>query len=242
MTNRTWYRYLAAFVLVVIGLTLAAAALAQTGVEIPLDRIHRGEPGDRFLEAEISATNEIGWTCGAFLERFNNESTHAKDGHPEHGTNLIVESGTNGVTFANIESEAFEEATRVFVLDGDIKVYTQIGEDGVSSMGFLLEFECNPPTTTTTSTTTTQPGTTTTTPSVTTTTAPPASTTTTTEPPPINGIDTGFGGCADGACDPVVAVASSFWSAGLLWMALGIVALVALMVFVLLTLGAGNRR
>ena len=171
-------------------LLYATAAWSQTGVDIPLDRIHRGDPGDRFLEAEIAATAEIGWTCGATLERRNNISIHAEDGHPEHGTNLIIESGANSVTFANIETESFGEATKAFVIDGDIKVYTQIGEDRVSSMGYLLEFECNPPTTTTvpmdeSSTTTTTPTTSSTT------SVPPV--TTTTEPPPINGIDTGGG-------------------------------------------------
>ncbi len=170
-------------------------AYGQAGVEIPLDQVHRGEDGDVFLEAEITATNEIGWTCGAILERRNNVSIHAEDGHPDHGTNLIIESGANSVTFFNIESEAFDEAVKAFVIDGDIKVYTQIGEDGVSSMGFLLEFECNPPTTTTTSTIPTEPPLTTTTIAngTTTTTSVPPVTTTTTEPPPINGVDTGGG-------------------------------------------------
>ena len=167
-------------VAVIAGLVLVAAAvLAQTGVvDLDLDQRRTGEPGDRFLEAEVAATNEIGWTCGAFLERRNNKSTHP-------GTHVIIESGANSITFADIESEAFDEAILAFVIDGDIFVYTQIGEDGISSMGYLLEFECNPPTTT--SSTTTTP-----------TTSP---VTTTTEPPPINGIDTGGGACADGACD-----------------------------------------
>ena len=183
MSDRNWYLIIVAVfgvVLAVVVFGFAVSVAAQTGVDIPLERIHRGDPGEQFLEAEISATNESGWTCGATLERRNNESTHT-------GTNLIIESGANTVTFTNIESESFEEAVKFFVIDGDIKVYTQIGEDGVSSMGFSLEFECNPPTTTTTS------------PTVTTTT--PDTSTTTTEPPPVNGIDTGGGACADGACD-----------------------------------------
>ena len=163
----------------VVLLIASATAEAQTGVEIPLERVHRGDPGERFLEAEIGTTNEIGWTCGAFLERRNNSSIH-------EGTDLIITSGANGVTFANIESDAFEEAIHTFVVAGDIRVYTQLGEDGVTSMGFLLEFECHPPEdeTTTTTTSTTVPG-----------------TTTTTEPPPIDGPDTGGGACAEGACD-----------------------------------------
>ena len=183
-------------VAVVAGLILVASAVLAQGVDIPLDRVHRGDPGDRFLEAEISATQEIGWTCGLTLERRNNESTHP-------GTNLIIESGANTVTFADIESESFEQATKAIVIDGDILVYTQIGADGVSSMGFGLEiFECNPPTTTTSTTSPPEQSSTTTTTIMgqTTTTTQPSVTTTTT-PPPINGIDTGGGACADGACD-----------------------------------------
>ncbi len=196
MTDRTWYLIVVAVfgvILVAVVFGFAVSVAAQTGefgdpmagVEIDLEQIHRGDPGDRFLEAEIDASGQFGWTCMATLDRRNNESTH-------DGTNLIIVSGVNSVTFGNIESVSFDEATRSFTIDGTIQVYTELGVDGVSSMGFLLEFECNPPTTTTTSTTTMPPGTTTTTqPSV----------TTTTTPPPINGIDTGGGACADGGCD-----------------------------------------
>ncbi len=174
---RRWFWTVGLFVALVAGLVLVASAVLAQGVDIPLDRVHRGDPGDRFLEAEIGATQEIGWTCGLTLERRNNESTHP-------GTNLIIVSGANTFVFSDIESEAFEQATGAIVIDGDILVYTQIGVDGVSSMGFRLEiFECNPPPDEITTTTTTTP------------------TVTTTEPPPINGIDTGGGACADGACD-----------------------------------------
>jgi hypothetical protein len=173
MSNKHPSRILFIGLVIVIGLTLigAAAALGQTGVDIPLDRVYRGDPGEIIVIAEIGATNEIGWTCGAFLERHNNKSMH-------EGTNLGITSGANGTSFNNIESAAFEEAVKAFVIDGDITITIQLGEDGVASMGFTLEFECNPPPTTTSSTTTTP------------TTSP---VTTTTEPPPINGVDTGGG-------------------------------------------------
>ena len=177
--NRVYLAVMVVALVVGVVFLTASVAYGQSGVDIPLDTVHRGEPGEVFLEAEISATNEIGWTCGAFLERHNNKSMHV-------GTNLIVESGANGVTFSNIEVKAFEDAVKAFVIDGDIRVSTQIGEDGVSSMGYLLSFECNPPPGETTTTTTTVPGTTTTT----------TPTVTTTEPPPINGVDTGGGAMA----------------------------------------------
>ncbi len=222
MTDRTWYLLIVAvfgIILAAVVFGFAVSVAAQTGVDIPLEQIHRGDPGDRFLEAEIGATNEIGWTCGATLIRRNNESTH-------EGTNLIIVSGANTVMFTNIESESFDEAIRAFVIDGDILVYTQIGEDGVSSMGYLLEFECNPPESSTT--TSTSPSSTTSTTPVTSTTVPDASTTTTV-PPPINGVDTGGGGCADGACDVSMAAttlsADGSWSLSplLTWLLIGVV-------------------
>ena len=177
-------------VVVMVGV-IGVAVSAQTGdVDIPLDRVHRGDPGELFLEAEISADNQIGWTCLVTLDRRNNSSTH-------EGTNLIIESGTNTVAFMNIESVAFDDASRIFVIDGDIFVYTQIGEDGVSSMGFLLEFECTPPPDETTTTTTNLD------PPPSTGTIPPDDTTTT-EPPPVGGVPTGGGACADGTCLAVV--------------------------------------
>ena len=229
MSDRTWYLLVVGVfgvVLAVVVFGFAVSVAAQTlgdpvaGVEIDLEQIHRGDPGDRFLEAEISAGGQFGWTCVASLDRRNNESTH-------DGTNLIIVSGVNSVTFGNIESVSFDEATRSFTIDGTIQVYTELGVDGVSSMGFLLEFECNPPTTTTTlepipSTTTTVPVTTTV-PSV----------TTTTTPPPINGIDTGGGACADGGC--IVASYAFELIAGVL--ALGAAAVLGLAVVI-----GGSRK
>ena len=196
MTNRQhdirwwWFIAIGAAIGFAVVFLLTAAASAQTGVEIPLDQIYRGVSGEIIVIAEIDAADtQLGSMCDAFLDRFNNDSIHAKDGHPEHGTNLIITSGTNGTRFNNIESPSFEEARRNFVLDGDIIVSIQIGEDKVASMGFNLSFECNPPPdqTTTTSTTLAPPegSTTTTTPS----------TTTTTEPPPVDGPNTGGGAC-----------------------------------------------
>ena len=227
MINRD--RALAIVIVWVIGFALLGvyAAIGQTtGVDLDLNQIRERVSGERFLEAEISVTDEqIGQTCDANLDRRNNESTHAVDGHPDHGTNIIIESGVNGTVFTNVESEAFEEATRSFVIGGPIRVYTQIGHDEVSSMGYGLEFECNPLTTTTS---TTSPPPTVDSTTTTSTTGPPP-VTTTTEPPPINGIDTGGGGCADGACDVSMAAttlsADGNWSLSPLttWVLIGVV-------------------
>ncbi len=181
----------AIFILVVIGLTLAAAAaLAQTpdDVDIPIDTILRGELGDTFLVASVTASP--GLKCDAFLDGRNNESVHPN-------TDVLIQSGANFAAILNVESAAFSTGSTSFTTDGLIEVFIRLGADGVSSTGFILELTCNPPTTTTTSTVVSS--TTTSSIPVTSTTVPPV--TTTTEPPPVNRVDTGGGACADGACD-----------------------------------------
>ncbi len=172
------------------GVTVHAHA-QETRLEVDVDTVHRGDPGDLFFEGSYDAV--AGEKCIAILESVtNNESIHP-------GNDLIV----GPVTFTNIESGTFEAAGLAFTADGPDDVMVRLGEDGVFSAGFTLEVTCNPPeqpsTTTTTlpmepSTTTTTTGTSVTTPTL------PA-TTTTLSPPPVGGISTGGGGCADGACD-----------------------------------------
>jgi hypothetical protein len=100
--------------------------------------------------------------------------------HPD--SNIMV----GPLTYYDVESgNAIRQPTRQFEAAGDIIVAVQIGEDKVFSGGFRLVGPCGlPPTPTTT---TTMPGATT--------------TTSTTTPPPVDGINTGGGACADGACD-----------------------------------------
>ncbi len=172
-------------------LQVTAEAADTIQVEIPIDTIHRGSDGELFPLAEIPV--EVGSECTAKATSNNNESTHP-------GTNIVIITNapeTDAAIF-DIESASFMVGSVSFVTDGPIvAVFLQLGPDGVSSTGILLEVTCHPPTTTTTAA---PPPTTTTPPAPTTTTlVPPV--TTTTEPPPINGIDTGGGACAGGACD-----------------------------------------
>ncbi len=180
-------------VAVIVGFALAGAEAQETRLEVDVDTVHRGDPGELFFEGSYNA--EAGEECVATLESVtNNESIHP-------GNDLIV----GPVTFTNIESGSFEAAGIAFIADGPGDVMVRLGADGVFSAGFTLEVTCNPPTTTTqppessTTTTLTIPPTTTTTTNGVTTSIPSATTTTT--PPPINGVDTGGGACADGACE-----------------------------------------
>ncbi len=193
MTDRIWYLIAAALIIAAV-LLYAAAAYGQEsvpqGVDLPIETVYRGDPGDINHVATIPA--EPGLNCVAVLESRNNESEHPN-------SDILV----GPVTFTNVETAAFQAAALTFTSTGPIDVAVRLGGDGVFSAGFTLEVTCNPPTTTTS----TAVGTPTTTTSITppaptvTTSLPPPVTPTTLSPPPVGGVATGGGGCADGACD-----------------------------------------
>ncbi len=187
MTDRTWYLIVVAvfgviLAAVVFGFAVSVAAQIPDDVDIPIDTILRGESGDTFLVATV--TSSPGLACDAFLDGRNNESVHPN-------TDVLIQSGVNFAAILNVESGAFNTGSTSFISGGLIEVFIRIGPDGVSSTGFILTLDCqphiDPPPVVDEGTTTT----------ITTTTTP---TVTTTTPPPINGPNTGFGSCADGAC------------------------------------------
>lgn len=190
---------------------IATAAWSQTAVEIPIETIFRGDPGDLFTVGEAPAP--AGAQCAAELT-FGNNPGDEPSTHPNN--DILV----GPVTFTNVENGTFQAAGLTFISDGTNQVYVRLGGDGVFSAGFTLEVTCNPPK---------QPDTTTTTsvPTITTTSAPESSTTTTTangppvstttSPPPVGGIDTGGGACADGACDGSLSPLTTWLLIGAAW-------------------------
>ena len=191
MTNRrrVW-TYGLLIALIAAAILYAPAVWGQDSrLEVDVDTVHKGDPGDLFFEGSYDAV--AGEECVATLEKVtNNESIHP-------GNDLIV----GPVVFTNIESGTFEAAGLSFVADGPGDVMVRLGIDGVFSAGFTLEVTCNPPTTTTTSTTTISSSTTSLPTAPTPTSTVPSVTPTTLSPPPVGGVDTGYGSCADGACD-----------------------------------------
>ena len=173
----------------IAAVTLITTAVRAQDVELPIDTIYRGNPGDIFPIATIPA--DPGVECVAVLESQNNESKHPN-------SDIIV----GPVTFTNVESGSFEAAGLTFTTTGPIDVAVRLGADGVFSAGFALEVTCNPPTvTSTTSAIPTTTVVTSTTATSTTQPRPPSATSTTLSEPPVGGVDTGYGSCADGACD-----------------------------------------
>ena len=186
--NKLEQRVIAVLVaLVVIGLALTAAtAVLGSTIDIPINTVHRGDPGDLFHQGTVAA--QPGDECTAELEGRNNESIH-----PD--SDILV----GPIVFADVEDGAFQAAGLAFTATGPVEVFVRLGADGVFSAGFTLEVTCNPPeqpdTTTTTratsSSTTMQPPVTS---------EPPPVTPTTLSEPPVGGVDTGGGACAKHGC------------------------------------------
>ncbi len=173
-------------------------------IDVPITSRFVGEPGSIHIVHTVPA--DPGLDCDIALSFFNN------DGQSIHPNNDIL---VGPVVFADVESGSFvSPSSRQFESGGDIVIAVRLGApDGWFSGGFIVTGGCDlppvePP----------PPGTTTTT------TGPPTGTTTTTEPPPINGIDTGGGACADGACVGwlILGISNGTWGwIGVGWLILG---------------------
>jgi len=211
MTDRTWYLIVAGIVGVFLSVILAVGAFAQVqeshpvSATVDINTIVRGDPGYTETVKMLTPFDldaEPGWVCDVVGFGDNGESTH-----PD--TNAIVSSNGDSVIILDWERVAntrTEATNGTLTLGATITVAIQVGEDRVASGGLEIRFTCNPqqPPPITTTTSSTLPESSTTLPPETTTTVGSPSTTlpvtTTTEPPPINGIDTGGGACAGGAC------------------------------------------
>ncbi len=118
--------------------SFAAPASAIDDISIDIDGVVRGDPGDVITVATTTVDPElVGATCEAELTDRNNESTHPNN-------DLIVTSGGESAVFEDVETEA----NSTTVIPGDITlgetvvVEIRLGEDGVSSGGLDLVFDC----------------------------------------------------------------------------------------------------
>jgi len=190
--RHVWTGGLLAAVIAGVVLTAGVAVgqvqeLQPMTITIPIDDIQRGDPGESFLVATERLPEGI--NCSGTLKTDNNESVH-----PD--TNIIMVSATTATIFdvevAAYESRSLGLRSGVFESDGLVRVFVQVGPDGVSSTGFDLVIDCAGITTTTT------------------TTVPPTSTTSTTGPTvttsssiPV-GVPSGIGPVGDGGLSPFV--------------------------------------
>ncbi len=175
---------------------VAIPADANTDISINFDELVFGAPGSVLVVAQVSVDEALqGRECTLEVHAKNQSSVHI-------GNDLIVSTGSSQAVIVGVEDTAnggFDQ-TYQMVVGPTIMVQLRIGEDGMSSLGFGLTFDClEPPTETSIpdiggqiigqSTTTTAPATT----------APPetvvptsASTTTTAPVPTVGGSVTGL--------------------------------------------------
>ena len=188
-------------------LLIAAPAMAQTNhIEILLDQVLRGDPGDVFVvHTETVNPAFVGVTCSATAQTENNASEHPNN-------DLLIASGGDVMVIPDFEAVAGQVTAMsgALTLGESITVSIRLGGNGISSEGLRIVLSCAQqepePTTTTAS------------PEPTTTvTSPPKPKTTATTPPktvpaapvdpetravqavaeaPVGGVSAGGGGTA----------------------------------------------
>jgi hypothetical protein len=140
----------------IFGTTTPASAVHQQVLDIPVDEILTGNPGDLVSVATVVVPTElVGQTCTIAGETENQESVH-----PDN--DLIIVIGEHSFVIPNFEDTDFivHEAGEVDEVAPTIGVLVRLGPDGVSSGGFRLSIECEvdrPPTTEPTTTLPEQP-------------------------------------------------------------------------------------
>ncbi len=193
--------FLVAWLVVVV--QAFANAEDVVSVDIPINTILRGNPGELFLVATVPTGP--GLDCQGGVDPNNNKSEH-------ENSDIVFVSGGAGGTIFNVEVPTFVGQDIFFVSEGPTLIYVRIGDDGVFSAGFIAMLDCHEHEETTTTTPEEPPSVTTTT---TTTQPPTGSTTTTTEPPPVGGVPAGGGAMA-------VANWNGWLTAGLLLLVIGL--------------------
>jgi len=144
-------------------LLVAAPAVAQTNnIEILLDQVLSGEPGDVFVvHTEPVDPALVGVTCSATAQTENNASEHPNN-------DLLIASGGDAMVIPDFEAVAGQVTAMngALTLGESITVSIRLGGNGISSEGLRIVVSCAQQE-----------------PEPTTTTAPPEPTTTVTSPP-----------------------------------------------------------
>ncbi len=152
---------------------IAVPANANTDVSITFDELVFGSPGSVVVVAEVAVDAALlGRTCTLQVHAENQSSVHI-------GNDLIVSTGSSEAVIVGVEDtpNGGTDQSYQMTMGSVIMVQLRIGQDGMSSLGFGLTFDCDEPTTPGTGAQiVSPPGETTTVPPATTTTAAPAPT------------------------------------------------------------------
>ncbi len=152
---------------------VAIPADANTDISINFDELVFGAPGSVLVVAQVSVDEALqGRECTLEVHAKNQSSVHI-------GNDLIVSTGSSQAVIVGVEDTANGGTDQSYqmTMGSVIMVQLRIGQDGMSSLGFGLTFDCDEPTTPGTGAQiVSPPGETTTVPPATTTTAAPAPT------------------------------------------------------------------
>ncbi len=127
-------------------LGLAALALpagASTDIAIDFDELQFGPPGTVLQVAEVEVDPEfVGEKCTLEVRAENQASVHL-------GNDLIVTTGSVQAVVIGVEDTANggTDQTYDLVLGETITIEIRFGQDGMSSLGFGLAFDCPQPST-----------------------------------------------------------------------------------------------
>lgn len=125
-------------------LALAAVALpvgASTDISIDFDEVRFGRPGSVLEVAEVDVDPDlVGETCTLEVHAENQVSVHL-------GNDLIVSTGSAQAVIIGVEDTANggTDQTYDMALGDKITIDLRFGQDGMSSLGFGLTFDCGQP-------------------------------------------------------------------------------------------------
>lgn len=120
-------------------LTVFAAETPQ--ISVPVSTIVRGDAGSTHILAEKAVDETlIGMECSVTATAENQGSVHP-------GNDLIISSGLESVTLANVEREAngLTNADGILTMSDDLTVNLVLGQDKVFSGGMTVKLHCEEP-------------------------------------------------------------------------------------------------
>lgn len=125
-----------------VALGVAAAPVgAESEISIPFDDLIFGSPGSVIQVAEVPVDADlVGRTCRLSVVAENQSSVHI-------GNDLIVSTGSSQAVVLGVEDTPNGGTLQTFemVVGPTIVVEIRIGQDGMSSLGFGLSFDCELP-------------------------------------------------------------------------------------------------
>ncbi|MEM9653361.1 MAG: hypothetical protein AAGA65_14780 [Actinomycetota bacterium] len=131
----------AALLMTAVAVTGVSAPADATDISIPFDELVFGQPGSTVTIATVAVSAEmVGRTCNLVVLAENQSSVHP-------GNDLIVSTGGSQAVIFGVEDTANGGTSETYqmVVGSTILVQLRIGQDGMSSLGFDLSFDCQEP-------------------------------------------------------------------------------------------------